>query len=93
MGAQSEPVTPLVYEVVEPTTQQTTVIDVVLGAFSIVGVLGLLAVLLGLSLAGLLIWVRKLRGGDLKGTHGASAARLGLGATAIADRPGRNSPA
>ena len=79
MGAQPEPVTPLVYELVEPTTEQTTVIDVLFGAFSIVGVLGLLAVLLGLSLAGLLIWARKLRGGDRKGTDGASATRLGLG--------------
>ena len=79
MGAQPEPVTPLVYEVVEATTEQTTVIDVVLGAFSIVGVLGLVAVLLGLSLAGLLIWARKLRGGDLQGTDGANATRLGLG--------------
>lgn len=79
MTAQSQPVTPLVYEVVEPTTDQTTVIDVVLGAFSVVGVLGLIAVLLGLSLAGLLIGVRRLRGGDIRGTTGGSATRLGLG--------------
>ncbi len=77
MVVQSQPVTPLVYEMVEPTTEQTTVIDVVLGAFSVVGVLGFVAVLLGLSLAGLLIWMRKLRGADIKGT--ASATRLGLG--------------
>ena len=79
MVAQSQPVTPLVYEVVEPTTEQTTVIDVVLGAFSVVGVLGLIAVLLGLSLAGLLIGVRKRSGGDIRGTTGGSATRLGLG--------------
>ena len=81
MGSQSQPVMPLVYEVVDPTTEQTTVIDVVLGAFSVVGVLGLLAVLLGLSLAGLLIWVRKLRGRDMKETAGGGATRLGLGAS------------
>ncbi len=80
MGVQSQPVTPLIYEVVEPTTEQTTVVDVVLGAFSVVGVLGLFAVLLGLSLAGLLIGARKLRGGDVEGTTGGSATRLGLGA-------------
>ena len=79
MTAQSQPVTPLVYEVVEPTTDQTTVIDVVLGAFSVVGVLGLIAVLLGLSLAGLLIGVRRLRGGDIRGATGSGATRLGLG--------------
>ena len=79
MVAQPQPVTPLVYEVVEPTTDQTTVIDVVLGAFSVVGVLGLIAVLLGLSLAGLLIGVRRLRGGDIRGTTGGRATRLGLG--------------
>ena len=81
MAAQPQPVTPLVYEVVEPTTEQTTVIDVVLGAFSVVGVLGLIAVLLGLSLAGLLIGVRTLRGGTVDGTTGGSATRLGLGAS------------
>ena len=77
MAVQPQPVTPLVYEVVEPTTEQTTAIDVVLGAFSVVGVLGLVAVLLGVSLAGLLIGVRKLRGGD----DGGSATRLGIGAS------------
>ncbi len=81
MAAQPQPVTPLVYEVVEPTTEQTTVIDVVLGAFSVVGVLGLIAVLLGLSLAGLLIGVRKLRGGNVEATAGGRATRLGLGAS------------
>lgn len=81
MAVQSQPVTPLVYEVVEPTTAQTTVIDVVLGAFSVVGVLGLVAVLLGVSLAGLLIGVRKLRGGDVGGTAGGTATRLGIGAS------------
>ena len=79
MANPSQPVTPLVYEVVEPTTEQTTVIDVVLGAFSVVGVLGLIAVLLGLSLAGLLIGFRKLRGGDVGGTTGGGATRLGIG--------------
>ncbi len=91
MAVQPQPVTPLVYEVVEPTTEQTSVIDVVLGAFSVVGVLGLVAVLLGLSLAGLLIGLRKLRGAGVEATAGSSATRLGLSATA--DRPGRSSPA
>ena len=80
MVVQPQPLTPLVYEVVEPTTEQTTVIDVVFGAFSVVGVLGLVAVLLGVSLAALLIGLRKLRGRDIEGTAGGSATRLGLGA-------------
>ena len=80
MAFQPEPVTPMVYEMVEPTTEQTTVIDVVLGAFSVVGVLGLLAVLLGALLAGLLIGVRRLRGGSVDGVAGGSATRLNLGA-------------
>ena len=78
MGGQSQPVTPLVYEMVEPTTEQTSVIDVVLGAFSVVGVLGLIAVLLGMSLAGLLIGLRRLRGNSVEGAAGGSATRLGL---------------
>ena len=67
MVVQPEPVTPLVYEVVEATTEQTTVIDVVLGAFSVVGVLGLVAVLLGVSLAGLLIGMRSCAAGTSMG--------------------------
>ena len=80
MAVQPQPVTPMVFEVVEPTTEQTTVIDVVLGAFSVVGVLGLTAVLLGAALAGLLIAVRKRRGVRAAGVGGGgSATRLGLG--------------
>lgn len=79
MAFQPEPLTPMVYEVVEPTTEQTTVIDVVLGAFSVVGVLGLLAVLLGALLAGLLIGVRRLRGGSTGDVAAGGATRLGLG--------------
>lgn len=75
---QPQPVTPLVYELVEPTTEQTTVIDVLLGAFSVVGVLGLTAVLLGMSLAGLLIGLRRRRGRDMEGAAGGGATRLGL---------------
>ena len=76
MSVQPQPVTPLVYEVVESTTEQTTVVDVVLGAFSVVGMLGFVAVLLGLSLAGILIGMRKLHGREIEG----GATRLGLGA-------------
>ena len=76
---QPPPVTPLVYEVVEPTSEQTTVIDVLLGAFAVVGVFGLVALLLGLSFAGLLISVRKRRGQGAAGAAGGTTIRLGLG--------------
>ena len=79
MAFQPQPVTPIVFEVVEPTTEQTTVIDVVLGAFSVVGVLGLTAVLLGAALAGLLIGVRKRRGVRAAGAADGGATRLDLG--------------
>ena len=80
MAFQPIPVTPMVYEVIEPTTEQTTVFDVVLGAFSVVGVLALSAVLLGALLAGLLIGVRKRRGGRVEGVGDGGATRLGLSA-------------
>ena len=77
----AQPMTPLVYEVVEETTAQTTIVDVLVGSFSIVGVLGLSAVLLGLAMAGGLILLRKRRGNPVAG--GSSATRLGI------DRGGR----
>ena len=52
---QPEPITPLVYEVVEQTTGETTILDVLFGALSIVGVIGGAGILLGVSLAILLI--------------------------------------
>ena len=72
----AQPMTPLIYEMVEETTAQTTVADVLVGSFTIVGVLGLLAVLLGLAMAGGLILLRKRGGNPVAG--GASATRLGI---------------
>lgn len=71
-----QPITPLVYEVVEETTRETTVVDVLVGSFAIVGVLGAVAVLMGLSMAGLLILLRNRRGNPAAGS--GSATRLGL---------------
>ncbi|MXZ72731.1 MAG: hypothetical protein F4Z04_14685 [Acidobacteria bacterium] len=71
--------TPAVYEVVEQTTEQTTVVDVLLGTFAFVGVLGLVAVLLGLAMAGGLILLNKDRGDPASG--GTGATRLGLDTT------------
>ncbi len=75
----AQPMTPLVYEMVEETTAQTTVVDVLVGAFSIVGVLGFFAVLLGLAMAGGLILLRKRGGNPVAG--GSSATRLGIDTT------------
>ena len=74
-----------VYEAVEAPTQQTTVVDVLLGGAAVIGLLAGVAVVLGLVCAGLLIGVRRMRGDDpLEG--GASAVTtLGL------DPPGSSS--
>ena len=58
----SQPATPFVYEVVEPTTAQTTALDVVLGAVAVAGAVAVVALVLGLALAGLLIGIRRMRG-------------------------------
>ena len=71
----AQPMTPLIYEMVEETTAQTTVADVLVGSFSIVGVLGLLAVLLGLAMAGGLILLRKRGGNPVAGGASATPAR------------------
>ncbi len=70
-----QPMTPTVYEVVEQTTEQTTVADVLLGSFAFVGVLGLAAVLLGLAMAGGLILLHRSRNDP---TSGSGATRLGI---------------
>ena len=72
-----QPITPLVYEVVEETTRETTVVDVLVGSFAVVGVLGAVALLMGLSMAGLLILLRNRRGGN-PAAGSSSTTRLGL---------------
>ncbi len=85
---QDEPIIPLVYEVVETATQQTTVIDVLVGAFAIVWILGLGAMVLGVSLAGILIIRRNMRNDDPLNPDGDGAIRLGL-----TSEPGRSQDA
>ncbi len=72
----AQPMTPAIYEMVEQTTPQTTVGDVLLGSFAFVGVLGLCALLLGLAMAGGLILLRKGRENPVSGSGGAT--RLGI---------------
>lgn len=52
---------PVMVRVIERPVDSTTVADVLLGSIGLVGVLILVAVLLGAVLGGLLIGVRKLR--------------------------------
>lgn len=59
-----QPVTPFVYEVVEPTTAPTTVLDVVLGAAAVAGALAAAALVLGVVTAGLMLAIRRLRRQD-----------------------------
>ena len=74
---QSQPVTPFIYEVVEPTTETTTVVDVMLGAVAVAGALALVAVVLGIAFAGLMLAIRRLRRQD--GLASGGGLGLGLG--------------
>ena len=76
---QSQPITPFVYQVVEPTTAPTTVVDVLLGAVAVSGALAVVALVLGIGLAGLLVGIRRLRRQDGLASGGGSSLRLGLG--------------
>ncbi|MDE2907364.1 MAG: hypothetical protein OXQ28_14915 [Acidobacteriota bacterium] len=75
----SQPATPFVYEVVEPTTAQTTVVDVVLGAVAVAGAVAVVALVLGLALAGVMIGIRRMRGDDGLTGRDRQGASLGLG--------------
>ncbi len=87
-----QPVTPLVYDVIEPTTPQTTVIDVLMGAGSVVLTIVVVAVLLGLGLAGLLIVRRRVSGEGLEGI-GGQGITLGLDTRLGRLAPSREAPA
>jgi hypothetical protein len=52
---------PVVVRVLETPTESTTVADVLIGAFGLIGVLLMLALVLGLLLGGVLIFVKRLR--------------------------------
>ena len=75
---QSQPITPFVYEVVEPTTAPTTVLDVVLGAVAVAGALALAALVLGVALAGLMLAIRRLRRQDGLASGDGNSLRLAL---------------
>ena len=81
MRVQQDPITPLVYELIDGTTQQTTVADVVIGAFGVVGVIGVGGLLLGVAFAGVLLTLKKMRGKDEISGEGSGSVRLHLNST------------
>lgn len=66
---QAKPVTPFILELTDPATEEITVSDVLVGAFSFVGTVALAAAALALLFAVALIVVRRVRAPD---------SRLGL---------------
>jgi hypothetical protein len=78
---------PVIVQVVDQPTPQTTVVDVLLGTFGLIGVLLLSAVVLGALLGGVLVAMRMRRarrGLDRDVTR----TRLGLGPPALTFEPG-----
>lgn len=73
-----QPLTPLIYEVVDAPTPQTTIVEFLLGTLGVVAAIAGVAVVFGLGFAGVLILLRRRRGQDpLKG-NGSDSIRLGL---------------
>ena len=66
---QGQPVTPFILELTDPATEEITVSDVLVGAFSFVGTVALAAAALALLFAVALVVVRRVRAPD---------SRLGL---------------
>ena len=77
MRLQIEPLTPLVYEAVENTTPPTTILDVLMGSLAIVGMIAVIGLVLGLTLAGSMLLLRRRRGQDQIGPDGGGIS-LGL---------------
>ncbi len=72
-----EPITPLIIELAEPATEEITVADILIGAFSFAGVLLLVAAGLAVMVAGGLIGLRRLR--PANALNGETAGRTSLG--------------
>ena len=77
MRLQIEPLTPLGYEAVENTTTPTTILDVLMGSLAIVGMIAVIGLVLGLTLAGSMLLLRRRRGEDQIGPDGGGIS-LGL---------------
>ena len=73
-----EPLTPVIIELAEPATEEITVADILIGAFSFTGVLLLVAAGLAVLFAGGLIGLRRLRPANALNGETASRTSLGL---------------
>jgi hypothetical protein len=56
-----QPSQPIVVRILEEPVRETTVVDVLIGAFGLTGVLILIAVLCGVALGGLFVLYRKIQ--------------------------------
>jgi hypothetical protein len=71
-------VDPIIAEVIDAPTRETTVADVIIQALGITGVIIIGALLAGLTLAGLFIWMRRARPDNPFNGTGSERLRLGL---------------
>jgi hypothetical protein len=72
-----QPRTPIVVEVIEQPTRETTVYDVLIGSIGLLGVIVLAAVVVGLVAGGVLIGIKKWRDRH-DGDAEPGAVRLGI---------------
>jgi hypothetical protein len=61
-------VQPHIVQVIEEPARELTVVDVLVGAIGVTGVMFLVAVVAGLALGGLLVWMQKKRGRGMETT-------------------------
>jgi len=73
-----EPLTPVIIELAEPATEEITVADILIGAFTFTGALLLVAVALAILFAGGLIGLRRLRPANAINGETANQTSLGL---------------
>lgn len=78
IATMQQPITPLIVELTEPATEEITVADVLMGAFSVTGVLILVAVGLAVLFAGALIGLRRVRPENPLNGDDTTRTRLGL---------------
>ena len=78
IATMQQPITPLIVELTEPATEEITVADVLMGAFSVTGVLVLVAVGLAVLFAGALIGLRRVRPENPLNGDDTTRTRLGL---------------
>lgn len=73
-----QPLTPIIVEAIGKPAQQTSILDLLLGIFAVVGGLVGLALAAGLAFAGLLIGLRRVWPSNPINGTGGDRTRLGL---------------